>query len=107
MTTLVLLLLALLLVSVWLGFYALVKQQGRILLRLDQLEENAKLAALALVTSPRRLSRRDFLSPLTSPPSSSPTLRAKRWGSRTFAASAFCWCIGISSADSAMPSRRS
>ena len=38
MTTLVLLLLALLLVSVWLGFYALVKQQGRILLRLDQLE---------------------------------------------------------------------
>jgi len=44
MTTLVLLLLALLLVSVWLGFYALVKQQGRILLRLDQLEQSPRLA---------------------------------------------------------------
>jgi peroxiredoxin len=45
MTTLVLLLLILILVSLWIGFYALVKQQGRILLRLDQLEQNGKLAA--------------------------------------------------------------
>jgi peroxiredoxin len=38
MTILVLLLL--ILISVWIGFYQLVKQQGRILLRLDELEKN-------------------------------------------------------------------
>ena len=39
MTTLLLLLI---LISIWLGFYQLVKQQGRILLRLDELERSAK-----------------------------------------------------------------
>jgi peroxiredoxin len=39
------LLLGLILVSLWMGFYALVKQQGRILLRLDRLENNARSAA--------------------------------------------------------------
>src|SRR5436305_12502765 len=32
------------LISIWIGFYALAKQQGRILLRLDQIEESAKVA---------------------------------------------------------------
>src|SRR6266567_8560238 len=45
MTALAIILLGLILISVVVGFYALVKQQGRILLRLDQLEQNAKLAA--------------------------------------------------------------
>jgi peroxiredoxin len=40
MTTVVLLLL--ILISLWIGFYQIVKQQGRILLRLDQLEQNAQ-----------------------------------------------------------------
>ena len=40
MTTIVLLLL--ILISVWIGFYQLVKQQGRILLRMDKLEQDAK-----------------------------------------------------------------
>lgn len=40
MTTLVLLLL--ILVSIWVGFYQLTKQQGRILLRLDKLEQGAQ-----------------------------------------------------------------
>jgi len=38
----ILLLLVLLLVTTWVGLYALVKQQGRILLRLDELEQTAK-----------------------------------------------------------------
>jgi peroxiredoxin len=42
MATIVLLLL--ILISMWIGFYQLVKQQGRILLRLDELERNAKAA---------------------------------------------------------------
>src|SRR5437870_8196116 len=42
MITVVLLLL--ILISVWIGFYQLVKQQGRMLLRLDELERNAKAA---------------------------------------------------------------
>src|SRR5437016_4509988 len=42
MITVVLLLL--ILISVWIGFYQLVKQQGRMLLRLDELERNAKVA---------------------------------------------------------------
>src|SRR5207237_10627383 len=37
-------LLLLILISIWIGFYALAKQQGRILLRLDQIEESAKVA---------------------------------------------------------------
>ena len=41
MTTVLLLLI---LISIWIGFYALAKQQGRILLRLDQIEESAKVA---------------------------------------------------------------
>src|SRR6266568_4618783 len=45
MTALAIILLTLILISVVVGFYALVKQQGRILLRLDQLERNAKVAA--------------------------------------------------------------
>src|SRR5205814_7778401 len=32
------------LISVWIGFYQLVKQQGRMLLRLDELERNARAA---------------------------------------------------------------
>ena len=36
--------LLLILISIWIGFYALAKQQGRILLRLDQIEESAKVA---------------------------------------------------------------
>jgi peroxiredoxin len=39
------LLLVLILISLWAGFYAIVKQQGRILLRLDQLEQNPRLAS--------------------------------------------------------------
>jgi len=46
MIGLALILLTLLLISVWVGFYGLVKQQGRILLRLDQLEQNAKVGAV-------------------------------------------------------------
>jgi len=38
-------LLLIILFSLWIGFYLLVKQQGRILLRLDVLEQNAKGAA--------------------------------------------------------------
>src|SRR6266699_906582 len=45
MDALVIILLTLILISVGVGFYAVVKQQGRILLRLDQIEQNAKLAA--------------------------------------------------------------
>ncbi len=45
MTTLIFVLLTLILVSLWAGFYAIVKQQGRILLRLDQLEKNPRAAA--------------------------------------------------------------
>ena len=45
MDALVIILLSLILISVGVGFYAVVKQQGRILLRLDQIEQNAKLAA--------------------------------------------------------------
>src|SRR6266700_7011260 len=45
MNSLIIILLTLILVSLGVGFYALVKQQGRILLRLDQLEQNAKLGA--------------------------------------------------------------
>jgi peroxiredoxin len=41
MTTVLLLLI---LVSLWIGFYQIVKQQGRILLRLDQLEQNGQAA---------------------------------------------------------------
>jgi len=46
MITIVLLLL--LLVSLWMGFYQLFKQQGRILLRLDRLEQHALAAAVRL-----------------------------------------------------------
>ena len=42
MITVVLLLV--ILISVWIGFYQLVKQQGRMLIRLDELERNAKAA---------------------------------------------------------------
>ena len=45
MITVVLLLL--ILISVWIGFYQLVKQQGRMLLRLDELERNARAAGAA------------------------------------------------------------
>ena len=41
-------LLLLILLSVWMCFYALVKQQGRILLRLDQIEGRTKVAGSAL-----------------------------------------------------------
>ena len=41
-------LLLLILLSLWLGFYQIVKQQGRILLRLDQLEQNAQAAGVGL-----------------------------------------------------------
>jgi peroxiredoxin len=37
-------LILLILVSLWMGFYQIVKQQGRILLRLDQIERNAQAA---------------------------------------------------------------
>jgi peroxiredoxin len=37
-------LLLLILISLWIGFYQIVKQQGRMLLRLDQLEQNAQAA---------------------------------------------------------------
>src|SRR5437773_10948015 len=36
--------LLIILISIWIGFYALAKQQGRILLRMDQIEESAKVA---------------------------------------------------------------
>ncbi len=52
MLTLIFLLLAFLLVTTWVGFYALVKQQGRILLRLDQLEQKAKGEAPATTNAP-------------------------------------------------------
>jgi peroxiredoxin len=42
------LLLLLILISLWIGFYQIVKQQGRILLRLDQLEQNAQAAGAGL-----------------------------------------------------------
>src|SRR5437588_12387921 len=42
----------LILISIWIGFYALAKQQGRILLRLDQIEDRAKVAG----TGPENLS---------------------------------------------------
>ncbi len=42
MTTVLILLLLLIFLSLWGGFYAVVKQQGRILLRLDQLEQGGK-----------------------------------------------------------------
>ena len=38
------LLLLLILISIWIGFYQLVKQQGRILLRLDKLENGSEVA---------------------------------------------------------------
>jgi peroxiredoxin len=41
-------LLLLILVSVWIGFYQIFKQQGRILLRLDQLERNGPAAEASL-----------------------------------------------------------
>ncbi len=47
MTATTIVLLALILISLWIGFYQLVKQQGRILLRLDALEQNAGTAASA------------------------------------------------------------
>lgn len=49
-------LLSLILISIWAGFYQLVKQQGRILLRLDALEEAAK-----------RLDARESKDPATFP----------------------------------------
>src|SRR5437016_963289 len=42
----------LILISIWIGFYALAKQQGRILLRLDEIEDRAKVAG----TGPENLS---------------------------------------------------
>ena len=45
-------LLLLILASLWMGFYQIVKQQGRILLRLDQTERNAQAAG----TKPEKLS---------------------------------------------------
>lgn len=51
MTVITVVLLVLLLVSVWAGFYQLVKQQGRMLLRLDKLEEAAKAAAASAAES--------------------------------------------------------
>lgn len=50
MTTLVLL--VLILISLWIGFYELVKQQGRILLRLDQLEKGTGPANASEETEP-------------------------------------------------------
>jgi peroxiredoxin len=44
----VILLLLLVLVSLWVGFYQIFKQQGRILLRLDELEQNRPGAGAAL-----------------------------------------------------------
>jgi peroxiredoxin len=41
-------LLLLILISLWIGFYQLVKQQGRVLLRLDQLEQHAQAAGVGL-----------------------------------------------------------
>ncbi len=43
-----LVLLLLILISLWVGFYQIVKQQGRILLRLDQLEQKAPAAGVGL-----------------------------------------------------------
>jgi peroxiredoxin len=43
-----LVLLLLILISLWIGFYQIVKQQGRILLRLDQLEQKAQAAGAGL-----------------------------------------------------------
>jgi peroxiredoxin len=43
-----LVLLVLILISLWLGLYQLVKQQGRILLRLDQLEQKAPVTGVGL-----------------------------------------------------------
>jgi peroxiredoxin len=63
MTTAILLLI---LISVWVGFYQLVKQQGRILLRLDEVERNTKVAGngqenLGVETEPDGLSlKTDF-----------------------------------------------
>jgi peroxiredoxin len=48
MMTLVLLLL--ILISLWIGFYQIFKQQGRILLRLDQLEQNGPAGGARLET---------------------------------------------------------
>jgi peroxiredoxin len=45
-------LLLLILISIWIGFYQLAKQQGRILLRLDELERSVKVAG----TGPENLS---------------------------------------------------
>ena len=44
----IILLLLLILISLWIGFYQIVKQQGRILLRLDQLEQNGQAAGVGL-----------------------------------------------------------
>ena len=85
MITVVLLLV--ILISVWIGFYQLVKQQGRMLLRLDELERNAKAAGAG---AEEALSRMGFPSGLLSRRSDFPTLREKRSRSRTFAASGFC-----------------
>jgi len=41
-------LLLLILISLWIGFYQIVKQQGRVLLRLDQLEQHAQAAGVGL-----------------------------------------------------------
>src|SRR5205807_5044156 len=41
-------LLSLILISVWMCFYALIKQQGRILLRLDEIEARTKAAGNGL-----------------------------------------------------------
>jgi peroxiredoxin len=41
-------LLLLILISLWIGFYQIVKQQGRILLRLDQLEQHGQVAGAGL-----------------------------------------------------------
>jgi peroxiredoxin len=54
MTEIIVALLALLLISVWAGFYQLVKQQGRMLLRLDALEQHANPPVAPAETAHRK-----------------------------------------------------
>ena len=70
-------LLLLILVSLWVGFYQLVKQQGRILLRLDQLEQHGPAAQPGLQETSQQAEPKGLPLQSDFPPFGYPNLEGK------------------------------
>ena len=83
-------LLLLILVSIWIGFYQLVKQQGRMLLRLDKLERAASPVESEPESAETEVGTDKFLERI-SHHSNFQISRDSRLRSKVFEASVSCW----------------